>query len=109
MRMTASWFRPRRAYRIQGCGAMFAPAGKLRLGHTRHRTWIWCAVPICLDLAPCSPPSRTLRAHSDQALTDGSPYKGALRGSPRRRGCVGDRSADQGEGLPLQAFQIAAP
>jgi len=34
MRMTASWFRSRRAYRIRGCGAMLAPAGKLRLGHT---------------------------------------------------------------------------
>jgi hypothetical protein len=28
MRMTASWFRSWRTYRIQGCGAMFAPAGK---------------------------------------------------------------------------------
>ena len=29
MRMTASWFRSGRAYRIQGCGAMFAPVGRL--------------------------------------------------------------------------------
>jgi hypothetical protein len=34
--------------------------------------------------------------------------KGALRGSPRRRGGVGDRGADRGEASP-QAFQIAAP
>jgi hypothetical protein len=26
---------------------------------------------------------------------------------PAERGCVGDRGADQGEGFPLQAFQIA--